>query len=58
MIKTVLVPGAPWPKKDAKVFERRQQRPETDLNFEAWVQRQKQVVNYDFLKGNNVIRKH
>ena len=57
MIKTVLVKGAPWPPKDAKVVAKRKEPTETDLNFETWVQKQKQVINYDFLKGNNVIRK-
>ena len=58
MIKTVLVPGAPWPPKDAKVIAKRKVPTETDLNFESWVQKQKQNINFDFLKGNNVIRKH
>ena len=50
MIKTVLVPGVPWPPKDAKVVARRKEPVETDLNFESWVQRQKQIHNFDFLK--------
>ena len=54
MIKTVLVPNAPWPPKNAKVIAKRHQREvaaQTDLNFEAWVQKQKhQIQNFDFLK--------
>jgi len=56
MIKTVLVPGAPWPPKSARVYERKRQRHETDINFEAWVKRQK-INNIDFYKEKNVIRK-
>ena len=54
MIKTVLAPNAPWPPKNAKVIAKRQQREieiQTDLNFEAWVQKQKnKIQNFDFLK--------
>ena len=54
MIKTVLVPNAPWPPKNAKVVAKRHLREvaaQADLNFEAWVQKQKhQIHNFDFLK--------
>ena len=56
MIKTVLVPGAPWPKKDTKIIKRKKPA-ETDLNFEAWVQKQRENIFLDFTKGKNVIRK-
>ena len=35
MIKTVLVPGAPWPNKDAKVKAKRTPE-ETDVKFAQW----------------------
>ena len=35
MIKTVLVPGAPWPKKDAEVKDKRKAE-ETDVKFAQW----------------------
>lgn len=45
-IKTVLVPGAPWPPKDAKVkggghHKGSKKRKQTDVNFEDWVKKQK-----------------
>ena len=51
MIKTVLAPNAPWPPKDAKVVAKRKEPSETDLNFESWVEKQKnRLHNFDFLK--------
>lgn len=50
MIKTVLAPNAPWPPKNAKVVAKRKEPNETDLNFEVWVQKQKNIHNFDFLK--------
>ena len=35
MIKTVLVPGAPWPDKDAKV-QKKSLPQETDVKFAEW----------------------
>ena len=42
-MKTVLVPGAPWPKLDAKV-KGHATRERTDEHFEKWVHKQKDVL--------------
>lgn len=59
MIKTVLVPGVPWPKYEPppkKPKQVKKKKPtKTNLKFDAWAQ--KHNINFDFLKDNNVIRK-
>ena len=52
-MKTVLAPNAPWPSKDAKVIAKRHNKEiseKTDLNFEAWVKKQKNINDFLFLK--------
>ena len=52
-MKTVLAPNAPWPNKDAKVIAKRHNKEiseKTDLNFEAWVKKQKPINDFLFLK--------
>ena len=53
MIKTVLVAGAPWPPIDTKIDVKKKAKPkseQTDINFEAWVQKQKKINDFGFLK--------
>ena len=53
LIKTVLVAGAPWPPIDTKIEVKKKAKPkseQTDINFEAWVQKQKKINDFGFLK--------
>ena len=53
MIKTVLVAGAPWPPIDTKIAVKKKTKrksEQTDINFESWVQKQKKINDFGFLK--------
>jgi hypothetical protein len=51
-VKTTLVPGAPWPPKDAKVTAKPKiEKPKTDINFESWVKKQKEQIDLSKILG-------
>ena len=57
-MKTVLVPGAPWPSPDAPVKpDAKEKRKQTDYNYEAWVKKQKDALVTGALLGANNVRK-
>lgn len=52
-MKTVLVPGAPWPPKDAKVNGKKTKE-QADINFESWVQKQKEQIDFERILGKAI----